>query len=720
MGMIMSYFIFSLGVIGLVIGISYYKKNPERKLNKIFLFGSLSSAIWNFGFGLLFAQTDVTKAWMFRCIGEIGVFGLMSSGIILTNEMAQLPNKKIKYITNAIGLSGFALFPFVNDKAAQTYTLTKYGMAYSFDSNIWFTLYNIYNIVFVITILTLLIIMYKKSELKRKKVFAQRFIMYIIIMFIGTIFDTIMPLFGFISFPGSTLGQGIGLFIGYNALVFNDKNSVSAENIDNYIFHSSSFPILVFDYYKKLSMWSDSAFNFLDGKTNLSINEIFESNEDILDRKENNQSIEYKCLLNNKTCQLSVEREYDKYGDIISYVVAVFDVTEKNKMLEEIEKERLNAENASKAKETFLANISHEIRTPLNAMLGTNEIMSREDDIQKIREYNKNISDAGANLLTIIDDILNYTKIETGNLEIIKKEFNPTESINSVLTILENKAKEKNLTVSKMIDTLPYTIMGDKNRIEQILINLIDNAIKFTNAGGVLLKASSEIIDEKNINFVLQVSDSGIGIEQAKINDIFTSFKELEDNMYRTTSGVGLGLAIVKKLVGLMKGTISVGSIPNQGTTFLIKIPCEIVLREKPIEGTNINTNSILNAQRTLKIINVDDNKMNLSVFKGLLKRDNVEVDLAQNGMEGIEKIKNNDYDIIFLDHMMPEMDGIETLNHIREYEKTINKRTPIVVLTANATEGSKEEYIEFGFDDYISKPTNRNQIIDTINKFIK
>ena len=720
MGMIMSYFIFSLGVIGLVIGISYYKKNPERKLNKIFLFGSLSSAIWNFGFGLLFAQTDVTKAWMFRCIGEIGVFGLMSSGIILTNEMAQLPNKKIKYITNAIGLSGFALFPFVNDKAAQTYTLTKYGMAYSFDSNIWFTLYNIYNIVFVITILTLLIIMYKKSELKRKKVFAQRFIMYIIIMFIGTIFDTIMPLFGFISFPGSTLGQGIGLFIGYNALVFNDKNSVSAENIDNYIFHSSSFPILVFDYYKKLSMWSDSAFNFLDGKTNLSINEIFESNEDILDRKENNQSIEYKCLLNNKTCQLSVEREYDKYGDIISYVVAVFDVTEKNKMLEEIEKERLNAENASKAKETFLANISHEIRTPLNAMLGTNEIMSREDDIQKIREYNKNISDAGANLLTIIDDILNYTKIETGNLEIIKKEFNPTESINSVLTILENKAKEKNLTVSKMIDTLPYTIMGDKNRIEQILINLIDNAIKFTNAGGVLLKASSEIIDEKNINFVLQVSDSGIGIEQAKINDIFTSFKELEDNMYRTTSGGGLGLAIVKKLVGLMKGTISVGSIPNQGTTFLIKIPCEIVLREKPIEGTNINTNSILNAQRTLKIINVDDNKMNLSVFKGLLKRDNVEVDLAQNGMEGIEKIKNNDYDIIFLDHMMPEMDGIETLNHIREYEKTINKRTPIVVLTANATEGSKEEYIEFGFDDYISKPTNRNQIIDTINKFIK
>ena len=720
MGMIMSYFIFSLGVIGLVIGIGYYKKNPERKLNKIFLFGSLSSAIWNFGFGLLFAQTDVTKAWMFRCIGEIGVFGLMSSGIILTNEMAQLPNKKIKYITNAIGLSGFALFPFVNDKAAQTYTLTKYGMAYSFDSNIWFTLYNIYNIVFVITILTLLIIMYKKSELKRKKVFAQRFIMYIIIMFIGTIFDTIMPLFGFISFPGSTLGQGIGLFIGYNALVFNDKNSVSAENIDNYIFHSSSFPILVFDYYKKLSMWSDSAFNFLDGKTNLSINEIFESNEDILDRKENNQSIEYKCLLNNKTCQLSVEREYDKYGDIISYVVAVFDVTEKNKMLEEIEKERLNAENASKAKETFLANISHEIRTPLNAMLGTNEIMSREDDIQKIREYNKNISDAGANLLTIIDDILNYTKIETGNLEIIKKEFNPTESINSVLTILENKAKEKNLTVSKMIDTLPYTIMGDKNRIEQILINLIDNAIKFTNAGGVLLKASSEIIDEKNINFDLQVSDSGIGIEQAKINDIFTSFKELEDNMYRTTSGVGLGLAIVKKLVGLMKGTISVGSIPNQGTTFLIKIPCEIVLREKPIEGTNINTNSILNAQRTLKIINVDDNKMNLSVFKGLLKRDNVEVDLAQNGMEGIEKIKNNDYDIIFLDHMMPEMDGIETLNHIREYEKTINKRTPIVVLTANATEGSKEEYIEFGFDDYISKPTNRNQIIDTINKFIK
>lgn len=726
MSTILSYIIFSFAVCSLFLGYNYYNKNPKNPKNRRYLLFCISSAIWSFGFGFLIIQETSDKAWLCRSLGMIGVFPYIYFGLTLLGYLTDSTNKE-KKLLKYTGLFGFFIYLFIIDPKIQTFELTDYGMAYSFNTNFWVTLYNVYFVFVLILILITIRKFRKRTNLKRKRVTYRTILLYVIMLALGATLDTVFPALGLISFPGSTITQFFGVCLIYSALNYEIKNSTSVENIAEYIFHMSNFPIIVFNSNNKLSLASDSACNFLGitkNDTNVIIEDIFDSDSEILN--ENNTGKEYRCSLNNSICELSIQKVVDNYGDIIGHVVVIYDLTEKNKMISELETAKIEAENASKAKENFLANISHEIRTPLNVVLGMNEMLYNETDINLIKDYSKNIDEAGNNLLNTINDVLDFSKIQSGKLDINKANYNLKETIINTTELLRNKIENKGLKLSVEInDDLPNILNGDKMRIEQILLNLMDNALKYTSAGKIKVTADYESVDKKNINVIISIRDTGCGITEEDKKNLFTSFKRLEEDKNRVFEGTGLGLAITKKLIDAMNGSIFVESDVGVGSCFKVTIPHSIVeskvvqdtvKEEKPAD--TLNTKDELNIPN-VNILAVDDNSTNLLVFKGLLKKTNAKIDTCTKGSEALELFKNNNYDIVFLDHMMPEMDGVEILNHIKEIEKDKNTNTPVIVLTANAMEGSKEEYLEYGFNDYLSKPVNGASLKNMLKKFL-
>ena len=726
MSSILSYMIFGFAVCSIFLGYNYYSKNPKNQKNKRFLLFCISSTIWSLGFGFLIIQQTTDKAWLYRSLGMIGVFPYIYFGLTLLGYLADSTSKEKKWLKYT-GLFGFFIYPFIIDPKVQSFELTSYGMAYSFITNFWVTLYNIYFIFVVIMIIVTIIRFKKRTNLKRKRVTFRTIVLFVIMLIIGASLDTVLPALGFVSFPGSTITQFFGVCLIYSALSYEMKNSTSVENIAQYIFHLSNFPIIVFNSKNKLSLISDSACDFLGitkNDTNVIIEDIFDSDEEILN--ENNTGKEYKCSLNNSICELSIQKVVDNYGDIVGHVVVIYDLTEKSKMITELETAKIEAENASKAKENFLANISHEIRTPLNVVLGMNEMLYNETDMKLIKDYSRNIDEAGKSLLNTINDVLDFSKIQSGKLDINKSNYNLKETILSTTELLRKKIEAKGLQLNVDInDEIPDVLNGDKMRIEQILLNLMDNSLKYTNAGKIKVTTDYESIDKNNVNIIISVKDTGCGITNEDKNNLFTSFKRLEEDKNRMFEGTGLGLAITKKLVDAMNGSIFVESDVGVGSCFKVTIPNSIVeskvvhdtvKEEKPAD--TLNTKDELNIPN-VNILAVDDNSTNLLVFKGLLKKTNAKIDTCTKGSEALELFKNNNYDIVFLDHMMPEMDGVEVLNHIKEIEKDKNTNTPVIVLTANAMEGSKEEYLKYGFNDYLSKPVNGASLKNMLKKFL-
>jgi len=369
---------------------------------------------------------------------------------------------------------------------------------------------------------------------------------------------------------------------------------------------------------------------------------------------------------------------------------------------------------ANEAKSRFLANMSHEIRTPINTILGMNEMILRESKSEDVVGYSENIKKSGEILLALINDILDFSKIEAGEIEIYPTEYNIAEVAFDSMQAIYTRAEEKGVNV--VIDVqknLPRILKGDAFRIRQILNNLLSNAVKYTNEGTITLRVDGEKQEDGKFALSILVKDMGVGIKQKDIEKLFFSFTRIEESKNRTIEGTGLGLNITKLLVDLMKGEIVVTSEYRKGSEFLVTLPQEIV-NETPIgefhRKLEIEKGKVKEYKNSFiapdaKVLVVDDNEMNLEVIRGLLKGTEIVLDTALGGLEALEKSKQKVYDIILLDHMMPTPDGVETLHRIREDLENPNRNTKIVVVTANALAGSKEEYLEEGFDDYLSKP---------------
>lgn len=397
-------------------------------------------------------------------------------------------------------------------------------------------------------------------------------------------------------------------------------------------------------------------------------------------------------------------------------------IEKKNKQLEQAyalaETAKQEAMSADVAKGKFLAHMSHEIRTPINAVLGMNTMILRETTDMQIKEYALDIQSAGQNLLALINDILDFSKIESGKLEIINVEYDMSSMIHDISNMIASKVKDKNLDFRIEIDEqLPAKLFGDDVRVRQILVNLLNNAVKYTHTGSVTLRIDGTQKDG-NVLLNCSVEDTGIGIREEDISKLFMEFERIEEKRNRNIEGTGLGINITMQLLALMGSTLQVESEYGKGSRF------HFTLEQKIVDSTPVGNLTERLSQQTIdysymevftapdaQILVVDDNAMNLKVFVNLLKATKVQIDVAGGGYECLEMVCKKRYDLIFLDHMMPDIDGVETLHQMKKLDNFMNQGTPVIALTANAITGAKEMYIEEGFDAFLSKPINPEKL---------
>ena len=377
---------------------------------------------------------------------------------------------------------------------------------------------------------------------------------------------------------------------------------------------------------------------------------------------------------------------------------------------------------ASEAKSEFLSNMSHEIRTPINAILGMNEMVLRTSEDKEVLEYSDNIKSAGRTLLGIINDILDFSKIEAGKMEIIPAEYELASVLNDLVMMVDIRAKGKGLALKLDFDEdTPKSLYGDEIRIKQIITNILTNAVKYTEKGTVTFSVGFERIKEEEDSILLKVAvkDTGIGIKEEDIHRLFSKFERIEEDRNRNVEGTGLGMNITMNLLDMMGSKLEVDSVYGEGSCFGFGIKQRVISWDK-LGDYEKTYRERMAKQRKYKekftapeadVLVVDDTPMNLIVFKGLIKKTGVKVDTGESGDVCIEKSSKKKYDMIFLDHMMMGMDGIETLRRIHEDEKNPNLDTPFICLTANAISGAREKYLEAGFDDYLTKPIEPDRL---------
>lgn len=507
-----------------------------------------------------------------------------------------------------------------------------------------------------------------------------------------------------------------------------DTFGISKLTVSDYLFNQIDYGVMVYDYQRTHILHNTNAEVLFGAEVEQPFEELVacggkkeEFAEQLYQGKLEHCKV--KCLQGNQILSVTSSMVCDEYGEMQNTIVTLVDITYEEELLE-----RLRV--SDRAKTDFLTNMSHEIRTPINGIMGMNSLLLRQIDTlprEKIAEYAGNMQRASRTLLAIVNDILDISKIESGKMELLCEGYELASLINDCYTIVASNCKKKNLDLYMEIDeNLPSILYGDDVRIRQIVNNFLSNAVKYTKRGHVILKISYSRIDEESINLHIDVKDSGIGIQKKDMENLFQNFTRLEEHKNRNIEGTGLGLSLTKRLVDMMHGEVQVESQYGEGSTFTAIIPQKVICEDgigdmkQIFENYELSVGAMMPVPQFagVHILVVDDMEMNRIVAKEMLLQTGAIVDVAGSGEEGLTLMKEQHYDLIFMDQMMPDMDGIATFEEMKRMNHQ-NKTTPVIAMTANAIKGAKEMYLQHGFADYISKPIFEEKMWKILERFL-
>lgn len=712
-----------------ICGISYFKREKNAgALRYYMLVMGFFGALWSGGYGIMgFTETGEVAA-VFRAVGLVGVAGFMMTEALMIAYMVELPKWLFRAYAMIFGIVAVVdLYFFIPDQ--HTFVRLNGRMCYYTTNSFGRMVHSIFLAFVAVTMIAMAILWVHKEKLKRQSYYVRAAILANIAILFSIIPDTILPMLGKPSFPSSAYGMFLTYMITWFWATKFNAFSITVGNLSQYIYESANTAILIFDEYFRLVLANPYGQELLGIKMieNQKLMQLFQGTDAEFGRikdgilRDNKGVAELVSVHGAISCSLNFSLARDFHDDPYCIVCFVYDLTKEKNMLEEVVR-------ANEAKSQFLANMSHEIRTPINGILGMDSVLLKECHDENLREYAKNIQSAGQSLLSIINDILDISKIESGKMEILTIRYQLFSVLNDCYNLTKIKLQNKPVSfIMQINEKLPSWLYGDEVRIRQIINNFLSNAVKYTKEGNITFELDFEEKTDEQILLVITVRDTGIGIKEEDLGKLFESFTRIEEKRNRNIEGTGLGLNLTKNLVNLMGGEVFAESTYGKGSCFTAKIPQKIA-DAKPMGDFGKRYQQYLSTSDDdklsflapdAKILVVDDVTMNLKVVEGLLKATKIQIDTAVSGSECLECVKTTPYQMIFLDHMMPEMDGLETLEHMKNLADNPNAQTPVIMLTANAIVGAKEEYIEAGFTDYLTKPIRETELLEMILKYL-